>query len=127
MTRGLYLADYLPEGLRRVAAGEDGMGEWLSYSPGMESRLAFLDAAFALGKPPCSGADAGKGTASAKPPVRGPSAPAAPVRGRPCKADGPAHRSLAPILSAMRPWTPQHNGSQRDKVTHGGTENKRPV
>jgi hypothetical protein len=29
--------------------------------------------------------------------VRGPYVPAAPVRGRPCKADGPAHRSQAPI------------------------------
>ena len=29
--------------------------------------------------------------------VRGPSVVAAPVRGRPCKADGPPHRSLAPI------------------------------
>jgi len=35
-------------------------------------------------------------TASAAP-VRGPSVVAAPVRGRPCKADGPAHRSEAPI------------------------------
>jgi hypothetical protein len=29
--------------------------------------------------------------------------------------------------SAMRPWTAQHNGLQRDKVTHDGTEKKRPA
>jgi hypothetical protein len=29
--------------------------------------------------------------------------------------------------SAMRPWTPQRNGLQRDKVTHHGTEKKRPA
>jgi hypothetical protein len=29
--------------------------------------------------------------------------------------------------SAMRPWTPQHNGLQRDKVTHNETEKKRPA
>ena len=29
--------------------------------------------------------------------------------------------------SAMRPWTAQHNGLQRDKVTHAGTEKKRPA
>ena len=29
--------------------------------------------------------------------------------------------------SAMRPWTPQHHGLQRDKVTHDGTEKKRPA
>src|ERR1022692_4811923 len=31
-----------------------------------------------------------------------------------------------PRPSAMRPWTPQHNGLQRYKVTHAGTEKKRP-
>jgi hypothetical protein len=29
--------------------------------------------------------------------------------------------------SAMRPWTPQHDGLQRYKVTHDGTEQKRPA
>ena len=29
--------------------------------------------------------------------------------------------------SAMRPWTPQHNALQRYKVTHDGTEQKRPA
>jgi hypothetical protein len=29
--------------------------------------------------------------------------------------------------SAMRPWTAQHDGLQRDKVTHAGTERKRPA
>jgi hypothetical protein len=29
--------------------------------------------------------------------------------------------------SAMRPWTPQHHGLQRYKVTHAGTEQKRPA
>ena len=29
--------------------------------------------------------------------------------------------------SAIRPWTPQHDGLQRDKVTHAGTEKKRPA
>ena len=29
--------------------------------------------------------------------------------------------------SAMRPWTPQHSGLQRYKVTHHGTEQKRPA
>ena len=29
--------------------------------------------------------------------------------------------------SAMRPWTPQHNALQRYKVTHAGTEKKRPA
>jgi hypothetical protein len=29
--------------------------------------------------------------------------------------------------SAMRPWTPQHNALQRYKVTHHGTEQKRPA
>jgi len=26
----------------------------------------------------------------------------------------------------MRPWTPQYDGLQRYKVTHDGTEKKRP-
>src|ERR1017187_8913308 len=43
-------------------------------------------------------------------------------------ADG-AHRPSwrHPRPSAMRPWTPQHNGLQRYRVTHTGTEKKRPA
>jgi hypothetical protein len=33
----------------------------------------------------------------------------------------------ARTMSAMRPWTPQFDGLQRDKVTHGGTKKKRPA
>jgi len=69
----------------------------------------------ALPRPPCPGKPAGQradaetctlsSAANVKPCtgppprtlVRGPSVVAAPVRGRPCKADGPSHRSLAPI------------------------------
>jgi hypothetical protein len=29
--------------------------------------------------------------------------------------------------SAIRPWTPQHNALQRPKMTHAGTEKKRPA
>ena len=29
--------------------------------------------------------------------------------------------------SAMRPWAPQHSALQRYKVTHAGTEKKRPA
>ena len=36
-------------------------------------------------------------------------------------------RAEARIPSAMRPWTPQHDGPQRYKVTHDGTEKKRPA
>jgi hypothetical protein len=36
-------------------------------------------------------------------------------------------RDEAPIPSAMRPWTPRHMGPQRYKVTHHGTEKKRPA
>jgi hypothetical protein len=61
------------------------------------------------GKPAGQRADAGKCTLSSAPNVkpytglRGPpsvdsSVPAAPVRGRPCKADGSPHRSQAPIF-----------------------------
>jgi hypothetical protein len=34
---------------------------------------------------------------------------------------------LARTLSAMCPWTPQHRGPQRYKVTHSGTRRKRPA
>jgi hypothetical protein len=60
-------------------------------------------------------------------PVRGPPVPAAPVRGRPCKADGPRTAPTPRTPSAMRPWTPQRSGLQRYKVTHAGTEQKRPA
>ena len=36
-----------------------------------------------------------------------------------------APRPLSP--SAICPWSPQHRGLQRPKVTHGGTERKRPA
>jgi hypothetical protein len=42
-------------------------------------------------------------------------------------SSGYPHRSLAPFPSAMRPWTPQHRGLQRNKVTHDGTEQKPPA
>ena len=35
-------------------------------------------------------------------------------------------RSRAQIPSAMRPWTPRHNGLRRDKVTHNETEKNGP-
>ena len=38
-----------------------------------------------------------------------------------------ADRHRARIPSAMRPWTPRHAGLQRDKMTHHGTEKKRPA
>jgi hypothetical protein len=43
-------------------------------------------------------------------------------------ADG-AHRPSwrHPRPSAIRPWTPQYDGLQRDKMTHHGTEKKRPA
>jgi hypothetical protein len=43
-------------------------------------------------------------------------------------ADG-AHRPSwrHPRPSVMRPWTLQYDGPQRDKVTHTGTEQKRPA
>ena len=65
-------------------------------------------------------------TVRAAAPVRGPSV-AAPVRGRPCKADAPRTAPWPRFPSAMRPWTPQHDGLQRYKVTHAGTEKKRPA
>jgi hypothetical protein len=60
------------------------------------------------------------------PPV-GSSVPAAPVRGRPCEADGPSHRSQAPLPVRYASVDPQRNGLRRDKVTHAGTEKKRPA
>jgi hypothetical protein len=49
--------------------------------------------------------------------VRGPSVVAAPVRGRPCKADGPPHRSQAPIpvrYASVAPATPGSTARQDD-------------
>ena len=36
-------------------------------------------------------------------------------------------RDGARIPSAIRPWTPRHAVPQRDKMTHHGTQNKRPA
>lgn len=36
-------------------------------------------------------------------------------------------RDGARIPSAIRPWTPRHSGPQRYKMTHHGTEKKRPA
>ena len=74
--------------------------------------------------------------------LRGPpsvdsSVPAAPVRGlvpclRPLSVDVRAKPTVprtVPRLrfsSAMRPWTPQHRGLQRDTLTHGGTNENGP-
>jgi hypothetical protein len=50
--------------------------------------------------------------------------PQGPASGRrppgPRKPDGPRARHSCP-------WTPQHGGLQRDKVTHDGTEKERPA
>jgi len=43
------------------------------------------------------------------------------------KADGYTDRTTGTDPSAIRPWTPQHAALQRDKVTVGGTEKKRPA
>jgi hypothetical protein len=59
--------------------------------------------------------------------VRDSSVVAAPVSGRPWKADGPRTAPWHQFSSALRPWTAQHNGLQPDKVTHHGTEKKRPA
>jgi hypothetical protein len=56
-------------------------------------------------------------TASADP-VRGSSVVAPPVRGRPRKADGPAHRSLAPIPVRYASVDP---ATQRSTARHGDT------
>ena len=55
--------------------------------------------------------------------VRGPSPPSVAVRGN----DGYTDRAEPRTMSAMRPWTAQHRGLQRPKVTHHGTEKKRPA
>lgn len=50
--------------------------------------------------------------------------PSVAVRGKPTvRTDRPGAR----IPSAMRPWTPQHRGLQRDKVTQHETQKKRPA
>ncbi len=53
--------------------------------------------------------------------------PARPVRGCPWKANGSVDRPGGRTPSAICPWTPRHAGPQRYKVTHGGTEKKRPA
>jgi hypothetical protein len=50
--------------------------------------------------------------------------PSVAVRGKPTVS--PTARPV-PTPSAIRPWTPQHRGPQRYKVTHAGTEEKRPA
>jgi hypothetical protein len=83
----------------------------------------------APGKPAGQRADAGTCTlssaANVKPAlglrrtlVRGPSVPAAPVRGRPCKADGPAHRSHP--TDAVR-YLSVDPATQRPAVLQGDT------
>ena len=54
-----------------------------------------------------------------KPPTR-------PVRGRPWNSRRCHRPSCGTAPSAIRPWTPRHNGPQRDKVTHDGTEKNGP-
>ena len=50
--------------------------------------------------------------------------PSVAVRGKPAVTPTvPAARTP----SAMRPWTPRHSALQRYKVTHHGTEKKRPA
>ena len=50
--------------------------------------------------------------------------PSVAVRGKPTvHTDRPRGRTP----SAICPWTPRHSGPQRYKVTHGGTEKKRPA
>ena len=46
------------------------------------------------------------------------------VRGCPWKTDGLADRSHR--TDAICPWMPQHSGSQRSAVTHGGTKQNGP-
>ena len=53
--------------------------------------------------------------------LRGPSVA---VRGNPA---GTPTVPAARTPSAMRPWMPQHSTQQRNKVTHHGTEQKRPA
>jgi ABC-type lipoprotein export system ATPase subunit len=47
--------------------------------------------------------------------------------GRSKQERGYPHRSLAPIPVLFASVTAQHDGLQRYKVTHGGTEKKRPA
>jgi hypothetical protein len=50
--------------------------------------------------------------------------PSVAVRGKPTvRTDRPGGRTP----SAICPWTARHRDLQRDKVTHGGTEKKRPA
>jgi hypothetical protein len=50
--------------------------------------------------------------------------PSVAVRGKPTV---PPTVLAARTPSAICPWTPRHSGPQRYKVTHGGTEKKRPA
>ena len=56
--------------------------------------------------------------------TRGQRGPSVAVRGKPTvHTDRPG----GPTPSAICPWTPRHSGLQRYKVTHDGTEKKRPA
>src|ERR1022692_408517 len=55
---------------------------------------------------------------------RGTPSPSVTVRGKPTVTPT-ARQARTP--SAIRPWTPQYDGLQRDKVKHSGTEQKRPA
>jgi hypothetical protein len=50
--------------------------------------------------------------------------PSVAVRGKPTVT--PTARQARPP-SAIRPWTPQYDGLQRDKVTHAGTDKNGPL
>jgi hypothetical protein len=54
--------------------------------------------------------------------VRGPSVVAAPSVAVRAKPTVPRTAPWPRFPSAMRPWTPQHDALQRNKVTHHGTE-----
>jgi Clp amino terminal domain, pathogenicity island component len=53
----MQLADYYREGLRRAAAGEEGMAQWAAGQPNAEVTLAFLDAVFAFAGKICGGVE----------------------------------------------------------------------
>src|ERR1035441_8526575 len=73
---------------------------------------------------PGAGRGCTPGSAAAVEPRTGrPDSPSVAVRGKPTvHADRPSGRTP----SAICPWTPRHSGPQRYKVTHDGTEKKRP-
>ena len=116
----------------RQASRSPGPPPWPSPHPPFPGRPA-------PGKPAGQRADAGKCTLSfavnVKPStgrlrglgpwaVRRRSPPSVAVR---AKSTVPHTAPWPRFPSAMRPWTPQHNALQRDKVTYDGTEQKRPA